>query len=80
MQSNPQQQHSVSSQHSLSGPKPKPTQVKAVNRKGQKGIAAIPFLNPDPVGHLVGHANEVPVVIDGCEVPALIYLGHRCQM
>ena len=24
---------------------------------------------------LVGHANEVPVVIDGCEVTALIDLG-----
>ena len=28
------QQQSVSLQHSLSGPKPKPTQVKAVNKKG----------------------------------------------
>ena len=75
MQSNPLQQQSVSSQHSLSGPKPKPTQVKAVNRKGWKGITPIPFLNPDPVAHLVGHANEVPVVIDGCKVTALIDLG-----
>ena len=30
----PLQQQSVSLQHSLSGPKPKLTQVKAVNRKG----------------------------------------------
>ena len=66
------QQQSVSLQHSLSGPKPRLNQVKAVNRKGQRGITPIPFLNPDPVAHLVGHANEVPVVIDGHEVTALI--------
>ena len=27
--------------------------------------------------HLVGHANEVPVVIDGCKVAALIDLGAQ---
>ena len=77
MQSNPLQQQSVSSQHSLSGPKPKLTQVKAVNRKGWKGIAPIPFLNPDPVACLVGHANEAPVVIDGHKVTALIDSGTQ---
>ena len=77
MQSNPLQQQSVSSQHSLSGPEPKPTQVKAGNRKGQKGIAPILFLNPDPVVHLVGCANEALVVIDGCKVTALIDLGAQ---
>ena len=77
MQSNPLQQHSVSSQHSLSGPKPKLTQEKAVNKKEQKGIAPIPFLNPDLVVCLVGHANEVPAVIDGCEVTALIDSGAQ---
>ena len=71
MQSNPLQQHAVSSQHSLSSPKPKPTQVKAVTKKEWKGITPIPFLNPDPVVQLVGCANKVPVVIDGCEVTAL---------
>ena len=73
----PLQQQSVSLQHSLSGPEPKLTQVKAVNRKGQREIAPIPFLNPDPVVHLVGHANEVPVVIDGCKVTALIDSGAQ---
>ena len=73
----PLQQQSASSQHSLSGLKPKPTQVKAVNRKGQRGIAPIPFLNPDPVAHLVGHANKAPVLIDGCKVTALIDLGAQ---
>ena len=64
-------------QHSLFGPKPKSTQVKAVNRKGQRRITPILFLNPDPVAHLVGHANEVPVVIDGCKVTDLIDLGTQ---
>ena len=35
-------------------------------------MAPITFLNPDPVAHLVGHANEVPVLIDGREVATLI--------
>ena len=71
----PLQQQSVSLQHSLSGPKPKLTQVKAVNRKGQREIAPIPFLNPDAVAHLVGHANEASVAVDRQEVTALIDLG-----
>ena len=51
--------------------------MKAVNRKGQREITPIPFLNPDPVAHLVGCANEAPVVIDGCEVTALIDSGAQ---
>ena len=35
------------------------------------------FLNPDPVVHLVGHANKAPVVIDGCKVAALIDSGAQ---
>ena len=35
------------------------------------------FLNPDPVAGLVGHANKVPVVIDGCEVASLIDSGTQ---
>ena len=77
MWSTPLQQPTVSSQHSLCDPKPKLTQVKAVNRKGWKGITPIPFLNPDPEAQLVGHANEMPVVIDGCEVTALIDFGAQ---
>ena len=65
MQSNPLKQQSVSLQHSLSHLEPKLTQAKAVNKKGQREIAPIPFLNPDPVAHLVGHSNEALVVIDG---------------
>ena len=35
----------------------------------------IPFLNPDPVAHLVGQSSEAPVIIDGQKVTALIDLG-----
>ena len=73
----PLQQSAVSSKCSLCDPKPKPTQEKAVNQKGWKGIAPIPFLNPDPVAQLVGCANEAPVVVDGCEVAALVDLGAQ---
>ena len=77
MWSNPLQQHTVSSHHSLSGSKPKPTQVKAVIKKEWKRIAPIPFLNPDLVVQLLGCATKVPVVIDGCKVTALIDLGAQ---
>ena len=75
----PLQQSAVSSKHSLCDPKPKPTQEKAVKQKGQKGIAPIPFLNPDPVARLVGCANEAPVVVDSWEVTALVDLGAQVQ-
>ena len=73
----PLQQPTVSSKHSLCDPKPKPTQAKAVNEKGWKDIDPILFLNPDLVVQLVGHANEVPVVMDGHEVIALVDLGAQ---
>ena len=77
MWSNPLQQPTVSSKHSLLDPEPKPTQDKAFNKRGWKGITPIPFLNPDPVVQLVGHANEVPVVMDGHEVTTLVDLGAQ---
>ena len=73
----PLQQPTVSFKHSLCDPKLKLTQDKAVNKRGQKGIAPILFLNPDPVVQLVGHANEAPVVVDGHEVAALVDLGAQ---
>ena len=73
----PLQQPTVSSKQTLCDPKPKLTQVKAVNKKGWKGIAPIPFLNPDPIVQLVGHAHELPVVVDGHEVTALVDLGAQ---
>ena len=73
----PLQQSTISSKHALCDPEPKPTQDKAVNTRGWKGITPIQFLNPDPVAQLVGHANEVPVVMDGCGVAALVDLGAQ---
>ena len=52
----PLQQSTISSKHSLCDPKPKPTQDKAVSKRGWKGITPIPFLNPDLVTWLVGRA------------------------
>ena len=49
MQSNPLKSCAVNSKHSLCNPKPKPTQGKAARKRGWKEIAAILFLNPDPV-------------------------------
>ena len=73
----PLQQPTISLKHYLCDPEPKPTQDKAVNKRGWKGIAPIPFLNPDLVAQLVGHANEAPVVMDGHEVAALVDLGAQ---
>ena len=77
MQSNPLQQSAISFKHSIYDPKPKLTKDKAVNQKGWKGLSPIPFLNPDPVVQLVGHANEASVVVDGREVAALVDLGAQ---
>ena len=73
----PLQSSTASSKHSLCDPKPKPTQDKAVKQRGQKGIAPIPFLNPNPVVQLVGCTNEAPVVMDGHEVTTLVDLGAQ---
>ena len=73
----PLQSHTVKSKHSLCNPEPKLTQDKADKQKGQKGIAPISFLNPDPVARLVGWANEAPVVLDGYEVTALVDSGAQ---
>ena len=81
MQSNPPQiMCTVNSKHSLCNPKPKLTQDKAVKQRGQKEIAPILFLNPDPVARLVGRANEALVVVDGCEVAALVDLGAQVSL
>ena len=37
----------------------------------------IPFLNLDPIAHVIGHSNEAPVIIDRQEVAALIDLGAQ---
>ena len=73
----PLQSSTINSKHSLFDPKPKLTQDKAVKQRGWKGIAPIPFLNPNPVVQLVGCANEAPVVVDGHKVTALVDSGAQ---
>ena len=51
--------------------------MKAAKKRGQQEVAPTPFLNPDPIAQLVGCSNEVPVVIDGQEVTALIDSGTQ---
>ena len=74
---NPHQLQSINLQHSLPDPKLKLTLMKAARRKGWQQVAPIPFLNPYPIAHLVGHSNEVPMIIDGQEVTALINLSAQ---
>ena len=64
-------------QHSLPDPDPKLTHMKVARRKRWQQVTPIPFLNPDPIAHLVGCSNEVPVIIDGQEVTALTDLGAQ---
>ena len=51
--------------------------MKAAKRKAQQQAALIPFLNPDPIGCLIGYYNEATVIVDGQEVVALIDLGPQ---
>ena len=62
------QQPTVGPQHSLPDPKPKLAILKATQKKGWPEVAPLPFLNPDPVTHLVGHSNEAPMIVDGQEM------------
>ena len=73
----PHQQQQINLQHSPPDPKPKLILMKAAKKGGQPEVAPTPFLNPDPIAQLVGCSNEVPVVIDGQEVTALIDLGAQ---
>ena len=62
-------------QHSLPDPKPNPTILTVAQKKGQPEVAPVPFLNPDPIAHLVGHSNKAPVIVDGQGMTALIDSG-----
>ena len=48
--------------------------MRAAQKTGQQEAAPVPFLNPDPITHLVGHPNEAPVIVDGQRVTTLIDL------
>ena len=58
-------------------PKPKPTTMKVTQKKGWPEVTTVPFLNPDPIAHLVGCSNEAPVIVDGQEMTTLIYSGAQ---
>ena len=73
----PLQSHVIKMKHSLCNPEPQLTQKEAEKQRGWKNIESIPFLNPDLVARLVGCANEAPVVVDGCEVTALVDSGAQ---
>ena len=73
----PLQSCAIKTKHSLYNPEPQLTQKEAGKQRGQKNIDSILFLNPNPVAQLVGCANEAPVVVDGCEVTALVDLGAQ---
>ena len=73
----PLQLCTIKPKHSLCNPEPQSTQRKAGEQRGRKNADPIPFLNPDPVVRLVGRANEAPVVVDGCEVTALVDSGAQ---
>ena len=62
-------------QHSLPDPKPKLTTMKVAQKRGWPEVSPVPFLNPDPVAHLVGNSNKAPVIVDGQEMIALIDSG-----
>ena len=72
---NPHRMHPVNSQHSLPDPDPTLTHMKAAKRKGWQQVSPIPFLNLDPIAHIIGHSNKAPVLIDRQEDAALIDLG-----
>ena len=71
------QQPTVGPQHSLPDLKSKWTTLKMAQKKGQLEVTPVPFLNPDPVAHLVGCSNEASVIVIEQETTALIDSGTQ---
>ena len=71
------QQPTIGPQHSLPDLKPKLTILKAAQKKGWPEITPVPFLNPDPIMHLVGCSNKASVIVDRQDMSALINLGAQ---
>ena len=46
--------------------------MRAAQGMGWQEGARVPFLNPDPIAHLVGCSNEAPVIMNGQRMTALI--------
>ena len=67
----------VGPQHSLPDPRQTLTTMKAAQRMRWLEVAPVPFLNPDPIALLMGHSNEVPVIVDGQRMTTLIDLGAQ---
>ena len=53
-------------------PQTKTDQYESCPKDGQQKAAPVPFLNSDPITHLVGHSNEAPVIMDRQKVTMLI--------
>ena len=66
------QQPTLGPLHSFHDPRPRLTSMRAVQRLGQQEAVPVPFLNPDPVAHLVACSNEAPVIMNGQRATALI--------
>ena len=64
----------VDSSHSHPKPRPRLASMKTAWQTGPWEVTlAVPFLNPDPIAHLVGWSNEASIIVDG-QVTVLINL------
>ena len=71
----PQQQPTVGLQHSLPDPRLRQMSMKAAQMTGQLEAAPVPFLNPDPITHLVWHSYDA--LMDGQRTTTLIDSGAQ---
>ena len=62
---------------SLPDPRPKPTSMRSAQRMGLQEATPVPFPNPDPIIHLVGHSKKTPVILDGQRAATLINSGAQ---
>ena len=68
----------ISPSQSHSNCRPRPANMKAARQRGKWEVTpSIPFLNPDPIPHLMGQSNEAPIIVDGQKVIALIDSGAK---
>ena len=51
--------------------------MKAAKKRGCLEVAPVLFLNPNPIGCLVGCSNQTPVIMDRQETTTLIDLGAQ---
>ena len=66
----------VNHMHSHPWPRPGLVNMKTDKQQSKWEVTTdIPFLNQDPITHLVGQSNEAPVIVNWQEAIALIDLG-----